>query len=87
MYKTSTGFEFDVSADALDDWELLEELAQLETDGSKIVSVCRRLLGYESTQRLKEHCRGENGRVSVTAMDNELSEIFTILRKDTNSKN
>jgi hypothetical protein len=87
MYKTSTGFEFDVSADALDDWELLEELAELETDGSKIISVCRRLMGADGAQRLKEHCRGENGRVSITAMDNELSEIFAILREDKNLKN
>lgn len=85
--RTASGFEFEISSGALDNWELLEDLVDLETSSAKIVPVCRRLLGKEGTQRLKEHCRDENGKVSIVAMQNEIGEIFTLLGEDNDTKN
>lgn len=85
--KTSSGFEFDIPSEAFDNWELLEDLVDLESSGSKIVSVCRRLLGKEGADRLKEHCRGEDGKVSAAAVNNELGEILAQLGEDSKGKN
>ena len=54
---TGTGFEFDVDLKRLDDYELLEDLADM-TDGKegKIVSVINRLLGEEQKEKLKITC-------------------------------
>ena len=74
--KTSTGFKFSIDEEMLNDWELLEDLAELDTDNGKVVQVSKRLLA-EDYEKLKEHCRNEcTGRVSVTKMVEELSGIF-----------
>lgn len=83
--KTASGFEFEINKAALDDWELLEDLVDLETNESKMVPVCRKLLGAEGMQRLKEHCRDESGKVPASKISMELGEIFNLLR-DENSE-
>ena len=85
--KTASGFEFDIPKEALDDWELLEDLVDLETNGTKMISVCRRLLGAEGAARLKDHCRDENGKVAVTRIEGEIAEIFELLKDDGKAKN
>ena len=85
--RTKSGFEFEKSPEALDNWELLEDLVDLETNSSKIVPVCRRLLGTEGANRLKEHCRDENGKVSVSAVQKEITEIFSLLGEENDEKN
>ncbi len=85
--KTKSGFEFEKSPEALDNWELLEDLVDLETNSAKIVPVCRRLLGAEGASRLKEHCRGEDGKVSASAMQEEIMEIFSLLGEENDEKN
>lgn len=76
MPKTSSGFEFEINPDAFDDWELIELLAEVG-DGNllKVPAVLNRLLGAESAKALKEHCRVD-GKVTVKAMDAELTEIL-----------
>ena len=76
MPKTSTGFEFEIVPDAFDDWELIELLAEVG-DGNllKVPAVLNRLIGAESAKALKEHCRVD-GRVTIKAMDAELTEIL-----------
>lgn len=87
MIKTSTGFEADITAAALDDWELIEDLVAVESDGSKMVPVTRRLLGEEGMKKLKEHCRDENGRVRASRMYEEIGEIFHLLKENKETKN
>lgn len=79
--KTNSGFEFDVSKDALDDYELLEDLADV-SDGKegKIVNVIRKMLGEEQKARLKEHLRDERGKVAASKMIQEIKEIFEALK-------
>lgn len=80
--KTGSGFEFDVDKKRLDDYELLEDLADI-VDGKegKIVSVINRLLGMEQTKRLKDHLRDQDGRVSASSMTMEIMEIFKGLKE------
>lgn len=85
--RTVSGFEFEISPGALDNWELLEDLVDLETSSAKIVPVCRHLLGADGAERLKEHCRDENGKVSASAMQTEIADILGQLGKDAEGKN
>lgn len=73
------GFEVEIPDENLDDYELLEDLADLEEDDyGKIVSVYRRLLGKDQYKALKEHIRNESGRVACTEMMDTLEEIFNL---------
>ena len=46
--KTSSGFEYELDEAALDDYELLEDLCEMdEGDMTKTISVLNRLLGTE----------------------------------------
>ena len=70
------GFEYKVEDDALDDYELLEDLIGSAEDGSKYFKAAKRLLGEEQHNALKEYCRGEDGRVRATAVMECIEEIF-----------
>lgn len=85
--KTNSGFEFEVSEAALDDWELLEILSEID-DGKtqKLGAAVKLLLGEEQAEKLKEHCRTD-GRVSASAMFKEISDIFTALKNNRSTKN
>lgn len=81
---TKSGFAFEVAHAQMDNFELLDELVALRTDGSRIVTVARMLLGEEQLRRLKEHCRGENGIVPLTAIEREIGEIFAAIKQAKN---
>lgn len=84
--KTTSGFEYELDETALDDYELLEELCELdEGDTSKTISVLNRLLGKEQKDRLKEHLRLKNGRVPASKMMHEMGEIFNSVKEGKNS--
>lgn len=75
--KTSTGFEFVLEEDVLDDYELLENLKKADDgDGSCLIEVVDQLLGEKQKNRLKDHVRTEKGRVSAKRLLEEISEIF-----------
>lgn len=82
--KTSTGFEYEISDDALGDWEVTEALVDID-DGkySEAVKVIRLLLGADQAKKLKEHCRDkESGRVTQKAMFSELADILSSSNSD-----
>ena len=80
--KTSSGFEYELDEAALDDYELLEDLCEMdEGDMTKTISVLNRLLGTEQKERL----RMENGRVPASKMMNEIGEIFRNVKEGKNS--
>lgn len=86
--KTKTGFKFSIEDGALDDWELLEVLADID-DGKtqKIGTAIKLLLGADQAKALKEHCRNDEGRVPTSAMMAEVGEIFAELRRNKDAKN
>lgn len=76
--QTKSGFDFELQPNALDDWELMEDLGAVTAenpDFSAASSVFVRLLGKDQYAKLKEHVR-DNGKVSVKAMLAELENIF-----------
>lgn len=84
--KTSSGFEYELDEAALDDYELLEDLCELdEGNMAKTSSVLKRLIGVEQKERLKEHLRTETGRVPMSKMMAEIEEIFKNVKEGKNS--
>ena len=74
---TSTGFEYEIDETKLDDWELLESFNRIDKGETGIfVDVANMLLGGEQMERLKEHVKKSEGRVSISGMIAELSSIF-----------
>lgn len=79
MFKgeTSTGFEFSLGDDVMDDYELLEVLSSIDTgDYTLVPKMVEMLLGKEQKESLKDHLRNKNGKVSVKGMMEEVMEIF-----------
>ena len=75
--KTSTGFEFELEDEVLDDYELLENLQKTDDGDTRcIIKVVDSLLGEEQKKRLKDHVRSEKGRVSAKRLVDEVTEIF-----------
>lgn len=74
--KTSSGFEFKISKDVANDYELVENLGELEDNPLILGKVVNQILGKEQTARLKDHVRNENGIVPTDKMTQEIIEIF-----------
>lgn len=62
--------------DTLDDFELLDDLAELQNGkGARLPSVARRLFG-DQHKNVMDALRGENGRVSVSAASQFINDVF-----------
>ena len=76
---TIKGITVSVEKDALDDFELLDDLAKMQDgEGARIASVAHRLFGDEF-KTVMNGLRGENGRVSVTAASEFISELLSAI--------
>jgi len=74
--KTSSGFEFTISKDVKNDYELIENLGELEDSPLILGKIVNQILGKEQTVKLKDHIRNENGIVPTDKMTQEIIEIF-----------
>lgn len=74
--KTSTGFEFDIEDERLDDMELVDIMAEIDENPLLMSKLCKMLLGDEQKKRLYDHLRSEDGRVPIEATTNAIQEIF-----------
>ena len=74
--KTSSGFRFEISKDVINDYELVENLGELEDNPLILGKIVRQILGKEQTSKLKDHIRNENGIVPTDKMTKEIIEIF-----------
>lgn len=73
------GITVTVPDEALDDFELLDELAQLEDQkATRLPSVARRLFGDDYRSILDE-LRGPNGRVPIEAASTFIADVFGAL--------
>ena len=83
--KTSSGFEFSLQDEVLDDYELLETLQDIDDgDYGKTTKMVTMLPGPAQRDALKDHVRSENGRVSAQKMLAEVMEIFESKNKSKN---
>lgn len=75
--KTESGFEYTIEDDALDDYDLLENMCEVDNgNAGKITDVITGLLGKEQKEKLKNHLREKNGRVPTSKMIAETMEIL-----------
>jgi len=74
--KTSSGFEFTISKDVKNDYELIENLGELDDNPLILGKIVTQILGKEQTSKLKNHIRNENGIVPTDKMTQEIIEIF-----------
>ena len=74
---TVRGAQFDVPADALDDFELLDDLSELENgQAQRLPGVLKRLIGPDQFRKAMDLLRGESGRVSTEDGAKFVSEIL-----------
>lgn len=73
--QTKSGFDFEIDEEVLDNWEILEVIDELEEKPNVIVRLSKMLLEDEQYKNLKKHCT-VNGKVVMTAMVNEVTEIL-----------
>lgn len=84
--RTNSGFNFKIKEESLDDWELIETLTEIdEGKADLIVKIPKILLGEKQANALKEHLRGNDGRVSASAMTQAIMEILKMSKKLKNS--
>lgn len=75
--KTKSGFAYHLAEGFEDDIELLELLTAMDDGDTTVVpKVLTRLLGEDQKRKLYDHCRTDTGRVPITAVAEELAEIF-----------
>lgn len=75
--QTSSGFDYELPENAIDNMELIDALAETTENNPIAVSrVCRLFLGESLRRRLYDHLRTEDGRVPIEAISNELRELF-----------
>ncbi len=70
------GLTFEIQEGALDDWALVELLADMEEDPLNLVKVAKMLLTPEDYEKLKEVNKEENGRVNATKVAEMLTNIL-----------
>lgn len=80
MAQTKSGFEFELTKESMNDMELLEELAELDSGNPVVLgSVLERLLGKKGKKNLYDHVRID-GRVPIDSLVNELKEMMNITK-------
>lgn len=74
---TKSGFAYEIEEEALDDFELLEALVDVqEGRATGFVNVAERLLGKKGKRALVAHVKQDGGRASAKRVYAEIMEIF-----------
>jgi hypothetical protein len=74
--KTESGFEFEVSDVAMNNYELVEVLAEVDTNPLLLPRLVKMLLGEDQKKLLMDHVRTKEGTVPIDAVSAEIMEIF-----------
>lgn len=73
---TKSGFDYNISKDRLNNYELAETLGELEDNPLLMGKVVKLMLGNEQTKKLKDHLRTKDGFVPSDLMEAEITEIL-----------
>lgn len=86
---TNSGFEFVIDGDALTDAEFLEDFVELRdgTDSLRLFRIIERMLGKDQKKKLYDHVRNDAGKVTVTALAAEFSDLIVALANNAQTKN
>lgn len=79
---TGSGFNFEAPEELADDFEFLELLGDFSENPLMASKLADKMLGKEQKEALKEHLRGEDGRIKTSDMFRELTEIITAFPKN-----
>ncbi len=82
---TKTGFKYEISDAATNNYELVEILAEIDENPLLMPKLLKALFGEEQTKRLKDHLRTESGTVPIDAIAEEIGDIFASEQKTKNS--
>lgn len=83
--KTSSGFNYEIPKENLDNYELVEMIAEAEENPLLFPKTVVMLLGKEQTEKLKDHVRTKTGIVPADKMSTEIMEIFENQKETKNS--
>ncbi|WP_195611878.1 hypothetical protein [Streptococcus australis] len=72
---TKTGFPFDISMERMENYEVVETIAEIDENPLVLPRLLKLLLGDQVTA-LKDHVRGEDGMVSTQKLMDEVRDIF-----------
>lgn len=82
---TTTGFDYEITEAALNNYELFELIAEIEDNPLMLPKLVRLLFGEEQKKKLMDHCRAEDGTVPIQRVNDEIIEIFNSQQKVKNS--
>lgn len=74
---TGSGFIFEIEKERLENYELLEYMAEVDDNPLLLPKVIKLLLGENQASALKTHIRDEKGMVSADRISEELNDIFS----------
>ena len=83
--KTKSGFEYKISEETLNNYELLEVISEVDTNPLLLPKTIKLLLGEEQAKKLKEHLRTESGIVPADKLSDEVAEMFQSQKEIKNS--
>lgn len=72
----ASGFEFEIKKQDLDNMELVDAIAEADTNPIAVAKVIKLLLGEKQKKALYDHLRTEKGNVPIAAVSNAVAEIF-----------
>ena len=72
---TKTGFPFDISMERMENYEVVETIAEIDENPLVLPRLLKLLLG-DQVAALKAHVRGEDGIVPTQKLMDEVRDIF-----------
>lgn len=72
---TKTGFPFDISMEQMENYEVVETIAEIDENPLVLPRLLKLLLG-DQVAALKDHVRGEDGMVPTQKLMDEVRDIF-----------
>lgn len=73
---TKSGFQYEISKNRIENYELIEVLSEVDSDPLSLPKVVNLLLEKEQANKLKNHLRDEEGLVSTERLTEEIMDIF-----------
>jgi len=83
--KTTSGFEYKIPKENLNNYELIEVLGEIEENPLLLSKTVNLLLGKEQANKLKDHLRTKSGTVPTDKISEEIMEIFNNQKETKNS--
>lgn len=85
--KTGSGFEFEIDKECLEDAQFMELYRKQEKNGLDLYEFIEYAIGKKQKEKLYDHVRGENGRVSIAKLRDEVGDILLALADNSETKN